>query len=248
MFVLSSQTSSRKVLCGCNVMTAQQKSLSAVIAFTLATWATLTVCKLLRCAALTDALFDELAPEEASLCRSQLREDHFITGPNEHEAIAIHCQHVVQSVLRLHHKTKHLVCFVQLGASTWSITDMLRRQHDAHAEMTQAVKNNEEIRLQAYAMVQFKENRVAKYITVTKVFQLCHTSVDDMGNSQVRCWPPRLTHMFESIFLSPAHALSCVDAEVTTTDPLVGWRATKYVQILGERATAAMSEDRKSVV
>ena len=36
----------------------------------------------------------------AALYATELREDHFIRGPTQEEAIAIHCQHVLQSLLR----------------------------------------------------------------------------------------------------------------------------------------------------
>ena len=48
----------------------------------------------------------------------ELREDQFIRGPSSEEALAIHCQHVVQSFKRIHEKSLHLASGLMLGTSS----------------------------------------------------------------------------------------------------------------------------------
>ena len=63
-----------------------------------------------------------------------LREDHFIRGSNETHALQIHCQRVLQSLLRLHHKSAHLVAKLKLGEQQWTISEMLFDQRLIHGE------------------------------------------------------------------------------------------------------------------
>ena len=52
-----------------------------------------------------------------------------------------------------------------------------------------------------------------RYVAVTKAFQLCFHSSDARGD-ETRAWPPRVTQLYDSIFLSRSHVLAALGAHV----------------------------------
>lgn len=175
----------------------------------------------------------------------RLREDHFIQGTAETHAIQIHCQRVLQSLLRLHHKSPHLVASLHLGDQRWTVAELLFDQRLVHGELVRAVKSGREVHVVMFVLAtrergkeKIKEQR---YIEVRKAFHLCFKTSSDAtdGKSRSRCWPPRVTQLFESIFLSKAHMLACIDAEGIRGNPIESWRCMKWKQELEARAAAA---------
>ena len=169
-----------------------------------------------------------------------VREDHFIRGPTQDEVMAIHCQHVLQSFMRLHLKSSQIAAHVQLGTSRWSATDVQSDQRQALGAAVRALRAGHDIQVLAYALVRTKG--VARYLTVTKSFHLVHfmPPTADGKETPPTAWPARTTQLFDSIFLSQAHAQNCLEAEsMLVRDPLQGWRARRWANTLAERARTA---------
>ena len=55
---------------------------------------------------------------------SQLREDHFVYGPSEQTALLVHCERILQTALRLHYKTRHLVHGLVIGTKEWRVEQL----------------------------------------------------------------------------------------------------------------------------
>jgi len=177
-----------------------------------------------------------------------LREDHFIRGPSSEEALAIHCQHVVQSFKKIHEKTLHLAAGLMLGSHMWSASDIIQNDRQAVVEAIRALKSGRTLVATIHALLKPTggggSGSTPRYVEIRKEFHLVHFAAGPASpakaNAQgvpppsVQAWPPRTTQMFDAIFLSPAHVQACVEAEVTTGDPLQGWRAKKYANLLTE--------------
>lgn len=165
-----------------------------------------------------------------------LREDHFITGPSEQEAVAIHCQHVAQAILRLHHKTQHIVSGVTIGSAMRPIHELLANAREITSAFIHALQEAKEISLHAFALVQ-PESGDARYVQVIKSYHLCHMVPQGAAVRGIRCWPERVTQIFDSIFLSRAHAALCFEVARTSGDPLLDWRAGRWRDQLLHEAT-----------
>ena len=170
----------------------------------------------------------------------ELREDHFIIGPAEQEALMVHCQHVAQAVLRLHQKTQHVVAALSFGGAMRSIAEMGGDVREMTDLLMRALKEGHELQLHAFALVH-PEGSEPRYVQVTKAFHFCYIPQHASGQHKAtRCLPPRTVQTFDSIFLSSAHVISCLEAEGTTADPLRGWRATEWADGLERRAHQAL--------
>ena len=168
-----------------------------------------------------------------------LREDNFIRGPNAEEALSIHCQHVVQSFLRLHLKTLHIAASLQLGSRRWTAGEVQRDQRGALGETMRALRAGHAPQLHAFALVRVQG--ATRYIALTKALHVVHfaSPAPEGREAAATAWPPRIAQLFDTVFLSQAHVQSCLDAEVTTTDPLQGWRARKWATLLTEQVRSA---------
>ena len=190
-------------------------------------------------------------PPRARVCacaRGQVREDHFIEGPSQHGAMSIHCQHVVQSFLRLHSKTRHIAAALVFGASRWTVEAVLKTTREALLDVMRALKAGVEVRMLTYALVRMNDE--TRYLTFTKAHHLTHFPPSGGGGggggggpsdaTVVQSWPPRTTQLFDSIFLSLDHIQASLDAENNTSgDLLQSWRSKKWRAVLTERARSA---------
>lgn len=180
-----------------------------------------------------------------SLHAVELREDHFVRGPAQNEAISIHCQHVIQSFIRVHQKTRHLVSALVLGGSRWTLQQVMAKQRDALTEATAAVNRGLPLHVHAFALVRGAGGRDARYVAVEKAHHLCHIPTPSASGSAPapQSWPARTTQLFDSAFLSPMHVQFCLEAEATTVgDPLQSWRAKKWANTLAERVQRAQRD------
>ena len=171
----------------------------------------------------------------------ELREDHFIRGSAQDEVLSIHCQHVVQSFLRVHYKTRHLATVLMLGDARWPLAQVVADEQGARVQAAAALKRGLVLQMQAFALVR-GEGGEARYISVSKVHHLCHMPLPTAEGKAAapQSWPARTTQLFDSVFLSPAHVQLCLEAESTTLgDPLQSWRAKKWASTLAERAHVA---------
>ncbi len=176
----------------------------------------------------------------ASLHCAELREDHFISGPVEQEAIVIHCQHVAQGLLRLHQKTQHIIAAVELGHSQ-TLAELPGDARELTGLLVRTLRDGHEIRLHAFALVQ-PPGADPRYLQVCKSFHLCHFATTQASAGRVvKCWPARTAQTFNSIFLSRAHAMSCLEAEGPAENRLLTWRALRWSDSLRQRAGEALA-------
>lgn len=193
-----------------------------------------------------------------------VREDHFIYGKAEKQAVIIHSQRVIQGFLRLHHKTPHLAAALVLGEARHAVADVLSDQKEMLNEVSRAVVAGEQVQLLAYVLV--REIGMPRYISLTKSFHLVFFVSDAKGQpgrpqrslnaraseadaSSSRSWPARGMQVFDSVFLSRAHIDSCLRAEVTRVEAVlegggkaVGWRRKKWAEHLEARAAVAVRD------
>jgi len=181
--------------------------------------------------------------EVASVHTVELREDHFIHGPVENEAIDIHCQHVSQALFQMHNTPAHIIAAVWFGATCKTVAELPAEPRETARLIVRALKEGHAILLQAYALVD-PEGDVPRYIEVNKSFHLCHfvrhLQPSVHGERKVRCWPPRTTQVYDSIFISIAHAQSCLEVEGICGDPLHEHCARRWEERLGQLAHDAL--------
>jgi len=140
--------------------------------------------------------------------------------------------------VHMHLKTLHLAARLQLGSVIWSVSDVLRNQRKALVEAVRAVRSGLSLHVHLHALVRAGDG--PRYIHVAKACHLVHFALgayDTKPESQA--WPARTTQLFDSIFLTQGHVQFCLEAESTTTDPLLGWRAKKWANSLTERTRDA---------
>jgi len=165
-----------------------------------------------------------------------LREDHFIRGPSDQQALLIHCQRVLQSALRLHHKTPHLMAAVHIGATNWTVSRLLRDPKAALAEMVQAYRTGRRVWLLAYVL--WGQAGEQRYIGVEKTCCLCFSSTSPSASAI--CWPKRSSEVFDSIFVTRRHMLDCIQAHGIIGDPIQSWQATSWITTLRDRMKVAV--------
>ena len=170
----------------------------------------------------SDLLFQSFSSDFNSIHAVELREDHFISGPVEQEAIVIHCQHIAQTLLRLHLKTKHIVAAIAMGHSLLRVEELPAVESALVGLLVRSVKDGHEIRLHAFALVHPPDGG-ARYVQVTNSFHLCHTTPLANREPTVKRWPARTGQTFQSIFLSRAHAMSCLEAEAPLLQRVESW-------------------------
>ena len=187
----------------------------------------------------SDLLFQSFSADSNLIHAVELREDHFISGPVEQEAIVIHCQHIAQTLLRLHLKTKHIVAAIAMGHSLHRIEELPAVESALVGLLVRSVKDGHEIRLHAFALVQPPDGG-ARYVQVTNSFHLCHTAPQANREPTVKRWPPRTGQAFQSIFLSRAHAMSCLEADGSAEAPLLQ-RVESWSNHLRKRAREALA-------
>ena len=78
-----------------------------------------------HCAFCGDALLHGRHTSLDRLHALEVREDVFVRGPSEKPAVLIHCQHVLNGLLRLHKKTPHLLAAVVMGSAVWTAKELL---------------------------------------------------------------------------------------------------------------------------
>ena len=193
----------------------------------------------LHCAFCGDLLLHSAFSELGAVHSIEVREDHFLSGAAPHEAITIHCQHVIEYFIRLHLKTQHIAAELALGDARWTIAPLMREPRVALGDAVRALKGGLELRMTVYALVRVRGGD-SRYVTVHKTFHLCFLPATSAGGKrEAQCWPARTTQLFDSVFLSRAHLHQCLEVEATTVDPLQSWRATKWANTLAERAKVA---------
>mmetsp|Transcript_23193 Transcript_23193/g.46421 ORF Transcript_23193/g.46421 Transcript_23193/m.46421 type:complete len:306 (-) Transcript_23193:165-1082(-) len=145
----------------------------------------------------------------------------------------------MQSMLRLHHKTQHLIAALVLGTARWGVADLLRDEREGLGEIIRAVKSGLDVRLHAYALFHAPGSGEARYLSLSKAHHLIHFSPASDGQ-RACCWPQRTTQVFESVFLSREHMTNCMEAhETAAPDLLASWRAKKWAELLRSRLRTA---------
>ena len=113
---------------------------------------------------------------------------------------------------------------------------MQRNLTGALSDMMHALRIGHAPEFQVYVLVRFQG--VPRYIALTKSFHLVHFAQLE-GPDPATSWPGRTTQLLDSLFLSRAHAQSCLDAESNAAEPLQGWRARKWASLLVDEAFVA---------
>ena len=171
----------------------------------------------------------------------EVREDVFVRGPSEKPAVLIHCQHVLNGLLRLHKKTPHLLAAVVMGSAVWTAKELLFDKQLVLNELSKAVTNGHAIVLHAYLMLKEDEGSDEvreRYVELTKTYNLCY-SRQAADTEAEHCWPPRVTQVLESAFMSKGHMRQCLNAEASKGDPARTWRAKRYGESLEARVADA---------
>ena len=83
----------------------------------------------------------------------ELREDHFVRGPNEQAALVVHAHHVLSAAVQLHTKSSHLVDALVIGPSRWTARELLFDQRLVVSEMVRSLNHGHELRLSVFALL-----------------------------------------------------------------------------------------------